>query len=124
MPPTSSWAATAVRARQLLADAVEHLGVGSQVGVADLAVQLDNLLQLGDCPAEVALSAVDHRHVVAGHRFPGPVPDLPHDRQRLPVVLQRPLRLTQAAVHLADVAQRGGLAAAVAGRPYRRSARP
>jgi hypothetical protein len=28
---------------------VEHLGVGLQVGVADLAVQLDNLLQLGDC---------------------------------------------------------------------------
>ena len=42
-----------VRARQLLADAVEHLGVGPQVGVADLAVQLDNLLQLGDRPAEL-----------------------------------------------------------------------
>jgi len=42
-----------VRARQLLADAVEHLGVGLQIGVADLAVQLDNLLQLSDCPAEL-----------------------------------------------------------------------
>jgi hypothetical protein len=31
---------------------VEHLGVGLQVGVADLAVQLDNLLQLGNCLAE------------------------------------------------------------------------
>jgi hypothetical protein len=40
---------------------VEHLGVGLQVGVADLAVQLDNLLQLGDCPAELPLSPVDHR---------------------------------------------------------------
>ncbi len=96
-----------VRARQLLAEAVEHLGVGLQVGVADLAVQLDNLLQLGDRPAQVALGAVDHRDVIAGHRFPGPVPDLPPDRQRLPVVLQRPLRLTQAAVHGADIVQRG-----------------
>jgi hypothetical protein len=60
--------------------------------VADLAVQLDNLLQLGDCPAGLPLSAVDHRQVIAGHRLPGPVPDLPRDRQRLPVVLQRPLR--------------------------------
>ena len=42
-----------VRARQVLAYAVEHLAVGLQVGVPDLAVQLDNLLQLGDCPAEL-----------------------------------------------------------------------
>jgi hypothetical protein len=48
---------------------VEHLGVGLQVRVADLAVQLDNLLQLGDCPAELPLSAVEHRHVIAGHRI-------------------------------------------------------
>lgn len=41
-----------VRARQLLADAVEHLGVGLQVGVADLAVQPDNLLQLSDRSVE------------------------------------------------------------------------
>ena len=60
--------------------------------MADLAVQLDNLLQLGDCPVKLSLSAVDHRHVIAGHRLPGPVPDLPPDRQRLPGVLQRPLR--------------------------------
>ena len=96
MSPTSSWAATAVRARQLLADAVEHLGVGLQVGVADLAVQLDNLLQLGDCQAEVARSAVDHRHVIAGHRFPGPVPDLPHGGECPLELLQRPLPLTKA----------------------------
>jgi hypothetical protein len=66
--------------------------------VADLAVQLDNLLQLGDRPAELPLSTVNHRHVMAGHRFPGPVPHLPQDRQRLTVVLQRPLRLAQTAV--------------------------
>jgi hypothetical protein len=78
-----------VRARQLLADPVEHLSVGLQIGVADLAVQLDDLLQLGDRPAELALSAVDHRHVIASHRLPGPVPDRLPDRQRLPVVLQR-----------------------------------
>ena len=41
-PPTSSRPVTRVRARQLLAYAVEHLGVRLQVGVADLAVQLDN----------------------------------------------------------------------------------
>src|SRR5580704_14112656 len=98
-PPTSSRPATRARARQLLADAVEHLGVGLQTGVADLAVQLDNLLQLSDCPVELPLSMVDHRHVIAGRCFPGPVPDLPDDRQRLPVVLQRPLRLAQTAVH-------------------------
>jgi hypothetical protein len=87
-----------VRARQLVAYAAERLGGGLQVGVADLAVQLDNLLQLGDGPAELPPSAVDHRHVIAGHRLPGPVPDLSRDRQRLPVVLQRPLRLPQSAV--------------------------
>jgi hypothetical protein len=32
---------------------VEHPGVGLQVGVADLAVRLDNLFQLGDCPVEL-----------------------------------------------------------------------
>ena len=63
-----------VRARQLVAYAAERLGGGLQVGVADLAVQLDNLLQLGDGPAELPPSAVDHRHVIAGHRLPGPVP--------------------------------------------------
>jgi hypothetical protein len=47
-----------VRARQLLAYAVEHLGVGLQVGVADLAAQLDNLLQLGDSPAKVSFGVV------------------------------------------------------------------
>jgi hypothetical protein len=41
---------------------------------------------------------VDHRHVIAGHRLPGPVPHLPPDRQRLPEVLQRPARLPQSAV--------------------------
>src|SRR6202023_3464204 len=93
-PPTSSRPASRVRVRvrvrQVLADAAEHLGVGLQVGVADLAVQLDNLLQLGDRPVELPLSAIDHRHVIAGHRLPGPVPDLPRDRQRLPEVAQRP----------------------------------
>ena len=78
---------------------------GQTSGWPTLAVQLDNLLQLGDCPAELPLSAVDHRHVIAGHRRPRPVPDLPHDRQRLPVVLQRPLRLAQTVVHGADIAQ-------------------
>jgi hypothetical protein len=67
---------------------VEHLGVGLQVGVADLAVQLDNLLQLGDCPVELPPGAVDHRHVVAGHRFPGPVPDLPPQLRELETVLE------------------------------------
>src|SRR5579859_7154893 len=70
----SSRPALRVRVRQLLADAAEHLGVGLQVRVADLAVQL------GDGPAELPLGAVDHRHVVAGHRLPGSVPDLPPDR--------------------------------------------
>ena len=55
--------------------------------MADLAVQLDNLLHLGDCPAELALGTVDHRHVIASHRLPGPVIYLPSDRQRLPEVL-------------------------------------
>ena len=55
---TSKPLAPPVRARQLLAHAVQHLGVGLQVGVADLAVQLDHLLQLGDCPVELPLSAV------------------------------------------------------------------
>ena len=49
-----------VRARQLLADALQHLGVGLQVGVADLAVQLDNLLQLGDCPIDRISRLVGH----------------------------------------------------------------
>jgi hypothetical protein len=35
-----------VRARQLLADAVEHLGVGLQIGVADLAVRRAEALRL------------------------------------------------------------------------------
>jgi hypothetical protein len=56
LQPMSSRPATGVRARQLLADTVEHLDVGLQVGEADLAVQLDNPLQLGDRPAELALS--------------------------------------------------------------------
>jgi hypothetical protein len=47
------WAATPVEVRQLLADLLEHSGVGLQFGVADLAVQLDDLLQLGDRPAEI-----------------------------------------------------------------------
>src|SRR5579859_6720560 len=102
----SSRPVTRVRPRQLLAHAVQHLSVGLQVGVTDLAVQLDNLLQLGDGPAEFPLSTVDRRHVIAGHRLHGPVPDLPQDRQRLPEVLQRPLPLAQSAVHLADVVQR------------------
>jgi hypothetical protein len=68
-PPTSSRPAPRVRARQLLAYAVEHLGIGLQVGVADLAVQLDNLLQLGDCPVELPPSAVDHRHVTRNSAF-------------------------------------------------------
>ena len=50
---TSKPLAPRVRARQLLAHAVQHLGVGLQAGVADLAVQLDHLLQLGDCPVEL-----------------------------------------------------------------------
>jgi hypothetical protein len=41
---TADVIATRVRVRQLLADALEHLSVGLQIGVADLAVQLDNLL--------------------------------------------------------------------------------
>ena len=98
-----------VRARQLVAYAAERLGGGLQVGVADLAVQLDNLLQLGDGPAELPPSAVDHRHVIAGHRLPGPVPHLPPDRQRLPEVLQRPLPLAQTVVHEADAGQRDRL---------------
>ena len=55
---TSKPLAPRVRARQLLAHAVQHLGVGLQAGVADLAVQVDHLLQLGDCPVELPLSAV------------------------------------------------------------------
>jgi hypothetical protein len=43
----------AIRARQLLADALQHLSVGLQVGVADLAVQLDDLPQLGDDAAQL-----------------------------------------------------------------------
>ena len=74
--------------------------------------------------AELPLSAVEHRHVIAGHRLPGPVPDLPQDRQRLPVVLQRPLQLTQTAVHAADVAQRGGLRGPVADLPPDRQRLP
>jgi hypothetical protein len=58
--------------------------------------QLDHLLQLGDGTAELPLSAVDHRHVRAGHRLAGRVPDLQHDRQRLLVLLQRPLPLAHA----------------------------
>jgi hypothetical protein len=95
---------------------VENLGVGLQVGVADLAVQFDNPLQLGDCPVEVSPSAMNHRHAVAGHRLTGPVADLPRDRQSLRVVLQCPLSFAQAVVHAADVVQRGGLVAAVARR--------
>ena len=36
-----------------LAEAFEHGGVGRQVRVADLAVELDDLLQLGDRPVQL-----------------------------------------------------------------------
>ena len=63
------------------------------VRVAGLPVKLDNLFELCHGLIELSPPMVDQRDVVAGHRFPGPVPDLPPDRQRLPVVLQRPPRL-------------------------------
>lgn len=53
MRPAASRVGSAA-ASQLLAYAVEHLVVGLQVRVADLAVQLDYLLELGGCSAELA----------------------------------------------------------------------
>ena len=67
---------------------------------------------------------VHEADVVQRGRLPGPVPDLPPDRQRLPVVLQRPLRLAQTAVHEADVVQRDRLPGPVPDLPRDRQRLP
>ena len=92
---------------------VEYSCVGCEVGVSDLPVQLDHLLQLTHGPDQIPLSAVDHRHVEAGHCLAGAVPDLPPDGQGGLVVPQRLHPVTEPVVDTADVVQGGGLAGTV-----------
>ncbi len=95
-----------------LADAFERGGVGFQVGVSDLAVELDDALQFGDRLVPLPAAAVDHRHVVPGDSFTGTVADLAGDGQGLVVVLQGLLGLAQPVVD-ADVGEGGGFVAAI-----------
>ena len=52
--------------RALLAELFEGGGVGFEVGVVDLPVEVDDLFQFPDRLVEVTARPVDHRDVVTG----------------------------------------------------------
>jgi hypothetical protein len=57
-----------------LAYLFERGSVGREVGVPDLAVELDDAFELADRPVEIPLRPVDHRDVVPGNSFAGRSP--------------------------------------------------
>ena len=55
----------------VLAELFEDGGVGGEVGVVDLAVEVDNDFELADRLIKVADISVDHCDVESGHRLTG-----------------------------------------------------
>ena len=97
-----------------LAYLFEHGDVGR---VTDLAVEVDDEFEFADRAVQLAVRPVDHRDVVPGGCFAGAVADLPHGGQRLLVVNQGLLPVTQLVVHAADVVEGDRFAGAVADLP-------
>jgi hypothetical protein len=73
----------------------ERGGVGREIGVVDLAVEIDDEFEFPDRLVQVAVRSVNHRDVIASDGFAGAVADLPLDVQGLGVVGQRLLPVAQ-----------------------------
>jgi hypothetical protein len=63
----------------LLAYLFECGGVGCEVWVVDLAIEVDDAFEFADRPVEIPLCPKDHRDVVPGDGFAGAVADIPAD---------------------------------------------
>jgi hypothetical protein len=73
------WSGRVAGLRSLLTYLFERGGVGREVRVADLAVEVDDEFELADRPVEISVRPVDHRDVVPGDRFAGAVADFQAD---------------------------------------------